>query len=93
MASFKIIGFTGSRFDDPGSPDNFLVMTMTVAVTVNGEERNVAVQMKQVVGSDSSEQAIEIYPPGWPDGVNVRDDELREAARPHVAELMKTLED
>ena len=93
MASFRIIGFTGRTFYEPGSPDNFLDIRMTVAVTVNGEERQLAVRMKQVVGSDLSEQALEIYPPRWPDGVNVRDDELREAARPRVAELMKTLED
>ena len=77
MASLRFVGLTGSRFDDPGSPDNFMVLTMNVDVTVNGAEHRVAVQMKQVVGSDPSEQAIEVYPAKWPDGVLVRDDEIR----------------
>ena len=94
MVPYRILGgVLSGQIGALDSPDNFLDLTLTFAVTVRQREINVPVRAKLVIGSHLLDRAIEVYPPVWPFEVgSIQHDELQTAVRAYVFAFLNTEE-
>lgn len=85
MIPYKIIGGKMSaELGEPSSSDNWMDVMLKFLVRVNGQEQEVPVRAKLVIGSHLMDREIEVYAPHWPDGANIQADELQHVVRGYV---------
>jgi hypothetical protein len=91
MIPFKILGGTWSgQLGQLDSPDNWLDITLRFLVTVKGQEHEVPVRAKLVIGSHLLDRDVEVYAPDWPDGSNIQANELQQAVRGYLFAFLNT---
>jgi hypothetical protein len=85
MIPFKILGGTFSgRLGQLDSPDNWMDVTLKFVVTVGGQDHEVPVRAKLVIGSHLMDRDVEVYAPDWPAGANVQAPELQKVVRGYL---------
>jgi hypothetical protein len=93
MIPFKILGGIWSgRLGQLDSPDNWMDVTLDFVVAVRGQEHEVPVRAKLVIGSHLMDRDVEVYAPIWPDGTNIQASELQQAVRGYLFAFLNTEE-
>jgi hypothetical protein len=85
MIPFKILGGTFSaHVKHPKSTDSWMDVTLKFLVTVRGQEHEVPVRAKLVIGSRLMDREVEVYAPNWPAGANIQAHELQRVVRGYL---------